>query len=120
VKRLAIETASLLRKRGARDIQANLPDVEVADEWLGGGYGRATREGEEARKLVADSVGLRLDPTYTGKTMAALLAMCRRRELRGPVLYWHTYDAIMPKDERPGPQDYLRLPEEFRQFCPAS
>ena len=119
VKRLAIETASLLRKRGARDIQANLADVEVADEWLG--VDTAVLRGRARRRVRCwRRAWLRLDPTYTGKTMAALLAMCRRRELRGSVLYWHTYDAITPKDERPAPRDYLRLPEEFRQFCPAS
>jgi 1-aminocyclopropane-1-carboxylate deaminase/D-cysteine desulfhydrase-like pyridoxal-dependent ACC family enzyme len=41
---------------------------------------------------VAAGAGLVADPTYTGKTLAALLADGRAGRLRGrSVLYWHSY-----------------------------
>ena len=68
--------------------------VQVETEWLGAGYGHRTQEAERALEL-ARSDGLELEPVYTGKAMAALLAMRSRRELGdGPVLYWHTHNAL--------------------------
>ena len=119
VRRMAVETARLIRNAGATGVETRLAEVTVFDQWLGGGYGRATRESEEALRLMATEEGVILDPTYTAKTMAGLTAMSLRREFRGPVLYWHTYDARMPGDERVGPVDYAVLPREFRRFCPA-
>jgi D-cysteine desulfhydrase len=119
VRRMAMETARLIRNAGAPGVEARLAEVAVFDQWLGGGYGRATRESEEALRLAATEEGVILDPTYTAKTMAGLTAMSLSREFRGPVLYWHTYDARMPGDERVGPADYAVLPREFRRFCPA-
>jgi D-cysteine desulfhydrase len=119
VRRMALETARLIRNAGATGVETRLAEVTVFDQWLGGGYGRATRESEEALQLMATEEGVILDPTYTAKTMAGLTAMSLRREFRGPVLYWHSYDARMPGNERVGPADYAALPREFRRFCPA-
>ena len=62
--------------------------VRVRDEQLGGGYGVATRAGDEATRAFAED-GIALDATYTAKAAAGLLAMARER--RGArLLYWHT------------------------------
>jgi len=119
VRRMALETARLIKNAGVPGLDVRLAEVAVFDQWLGGGYGRATRESEEALRLAATEEGVILDPTYTAKTMAGLTAMSLSREFRGPVLYWHTYDARMPGDERVGTADYAVLPREFRRFCPA-
>ncbi len=50
-----------------------LPRWRVEHLFFGGAYGRATPDADEAVHR-AGEVGLRLEPTYTGKTMAALLA----------------------------------------------
>jgi D-cysteine desulfhydrase len=43
----------------------------------------------------AGEVGLRLEPTYTGKTMAALLADAEAGRLDGKrVLFWNTYSSV--------------------------
>jgi 1-aminocyclopropane-1-carboxylate deaminase/D-cysteine desulfhydrase len=76
-------------------------------------------QGEEASRLMASEEGVQLEPTYTAKTVAGLTAMCAARELRGPVLYWHTYDARPAAESEFGPADYAALPREFRRFCPA-
>lgn len=119
VRRLALETARLLRQSGAGPLDAQIADVLVSDRWLGGGYGRSTTESEEALRFMTSQEAVPLEPTYTAKTMAGLLAMCTAGELRGPVLYWHTYDARMAGERAFGPADYAALPREFRRFCPA-
>jgi len=49
-------------------------DVRVDPDRVGGGYGAATQECREALLLAARSEGLILDPVYTGKAMAGLIA----------------------------------------------
>ena len=67
-------------------------DVQVNDDFLGGGYAVLTAAEREAVRLAARREGLLLDPVYTGKAMAGLLGLIRRGEI-GPdekVLFWHT------------------------------
>jgi L-cysteate sulfo-lyase len=52
--------------------------VEVEDGQLGDGYGMPTPGMVEAVELVARTEGILLDPVYSGKAMAGLLAMVRR------------------------------------------
>jgi len=49
-------------------------DIETYVEFTGPGYGVVTREGQEAIHLAARTEGLVLDPVYTGKAMAGLIA----------------------------------------------
>jgi len=118
VKRLALETAVVLRRNGAAGLEPKLADIAVLDRFLGGGYGRPDRRSEEARHLLAAEEELHLDPTYTAKAMAGLIDGCRTGEIRGPVLYWHTYDARLSDDERFDRADFAALPAPFRRFCP--
>ena len=66
--------------------------VTVDDGFVGAGYGIPTAESREAIELTARTEALFLDPTYTGKAMAGLIARIRRREFdKGEtVLFWHT------------------------------
>ncbi len=66
------------------------PAIEFDDFRLGGGYGVAT---EEARAAVARAaaIGIPLEPTYTGKTLAAALAA---PDPGGPDLYWQTHSTV--------------------------
>jgi 1-aminocyclopropane-1-carboxylate deaminase/D-cysteine desulfhydrase-like pyridoxal-dependent ACC family enzyme len=66
--------------------------VEVDDRFVGEGYGVPTEGSNEAIRLLARTEGLFLDPTYTGKAMAGLLAAVKSGELRTgqTVLFWHT------------------------------
>jgi 1-aminocyclopropane-1-carboxylate deaminase/D-cysteine desulfhydrase-like pyridoxal-dependent ACC family enzyme len=66
-------------------------DVEVDDGFVGGGYGLPTEASTEAIELCAIREALFLDPTYTSKAMAGLIARVRAREFAGEsVLFWHT------------------------------
>jgi L-cysteate sulfo-lyase len=65
--------------------------IEVDDGWVGEGYGLRTPASDEALNLCARSEALFLDPTYTAKAMAALIARMRGGDLsNGTVLFWHT------------------------------
>jgi 1-aminocyclopropane-1-carboxylate deaminase/D-cysteine desulfhydrase-like pyridoxal-dependent ACC family enzyme len=57
---------------------------------LGDGYGAFTDAGLEAIRLVARAEGAVLDPVYSGKAMAGLVAAARAGRVDGPVVFWHT------------------------------
>jgi 1-aminocyclopropane-1-carboxylate deaminase/D-cysteine desulfhydrase-like pyridoxal-dependent ACC family enzyme len=63
-------------------------DVEVVDA-RGPGYGVASDEGGAAASLAAATEGLLLDPVFTAKAMAALVARMRGRR-RGAAVFVHT------------------------------
>jgi 1-aminocyclopropane-1-carboxylate deaminase/D-cysteine desulfhydrase-like pyridoxal-dependent ACC family enzyme len=60
--------------------------------FVGEGYGVATDSGLEAMALAAETEGLVLDPVYTGKALAALVAHARqgRIETGADVVFVHT------------------------------
>jgi len=64
--------------------------IEVDDRFVGDGYGIPTPQSTEALELAARREALFLDPTYTAKAMAGLLARVRADELKGTILFWHT------------------------------
>ena len=66
--------------------------VRVTDDFVGDGYGRLTPEAREAIDLVARCEGILLDPVYTAKAMAALIAMVRADEFTSDqnILFIHT------------------------------
>lgn len=74
-------------------------DVKVGPEevvnfagFVGSGYGRPSPEGNEAVRLFARTEGLILDPVYTGKCAAALIAHAREGRLTkdDTVVFVHT------------------------------
>jgi D-cysteine desulfhydrase family pyridoxal phosphate-dependent enzyme len=67
-------------------------EVAVLDELIGAGYGIPTPESEEAIALLARTEGIVLDPVYTAKAMAGLIAQIRAGKISADqtVLFWHT------------------------------
>ena len=65
-------------------------DINLLGGYLGPGYGKASPEGDEAAALAARTEGLVLDPVFTAKAMAALIAEAGRGTLTGPVVFLHT------------------------------
>ncbi len=66
--------------------------IVVDDGFVGDGYGIATPSSGEAAHLAAATESLVLDPVYTAKAMAALIAYVRRGRYspEQTVLFWHT------------------------------
>jgi 1-aminocyclopropane-1-carboxylate deaminase/D-cysteine desulfhydrase-like pyridoxal-dependent ACC family enzyme len=67
-------------------------DVEATEDYVGPAYGAVTREGREALGLLARTEGTLLDPAYTAKAMAGLIADVRAERLTAdrPVVFLHT------------------------------
>ena len=74
------------------DLVAADTRVEVDDAFVGGGYGIPTDASVDAQRLAARLEALILDPTYTAKAMAALIAYVRdgRFTSNQRILFWHT------------------------------
>ena len=68
-------------------------DVSLIERtYVGKGYAAPTNEGMAAIKRLAQSEGLLLDPTYTGKAFAGLLDLHASGHFGDddPVIFWHT------------------------------
>ena len=86
-------------------------EIEVDDSFLGEGYGIPTPEGLAAIRLLARLEGLLLDPVYTGKAMAGLIAMIREGRFSDEqnVVFLHTggwpalfaYEEELAEEEAP-------------------
>ena len=90
VRELIEGMASML---GAKKATIGLDrDIEVDDSQVGGGYGVPTASSTEALELVARREGILLDPVYTAKAMAGLVARVRQGEFNEgqTILFWHT------------------------------
>ena len=83
---LANEAGALL---GA-DLALSEDDARLDLSQLGDGYGAFTRAGIEAIRLLARTEGVLLDPVYSAKGMAGLVADARAGRVEGPVVFWHT------------------------------
>ncbi len=104
-------THALMRKNDAGVPTLELRAPRVLDAYFGRAYGDPTSEGLRALKELEHREGIRLDPTYTSKTFAAVLDS----EGKAPILYWHTYNSAdltpLLKD-----RDYRDLPSAFQRF----
>ena len=65
-------------------------EFDLRMDWVGEGYGVPSPAGEAAIETMARREGIFLDPVYTGKAFAGLLAMARSGEVTGRTLFWHT------------------------------
>ena len=66
--------------------------IEVDDRFIGDGYGLPSEASREAIDILARTEAIFLDPTYTAKAMAALIAYVRQQKMvqNQTVLFWHT------------------------------
>ena len=86
VPRLAGEAAA----RTARPSPPARADID--HQHFGSGYGALTDATVEAIELAGRLEGLVLDPVYTGKAMAGLIAAVREQRVPAdrPLVFWHT------------------------------
>jgi 1-aminocyclopropane-1-carboxylate deaminase/D-cysteine desulfhydrase-like pyridoxal-dependent ACC family enzyme len=85
-------------------------------EFFGEEYGRFTEEGQRAVHLLLETEDVKIEGTYTGKTLAALLADTASGDLQGKkVLFWNTYNA---RDFSADIEDtdYHALPPAFHRY----
>ena len=72
-------------------VQRGTP-LEIDDRFFGEGYAMPTEGSREAIELFARTEAIFLDPVYTGKAMAGLIAFVRQQKFtaKQKVLFWHT------------------------------
>ncbi len=88
VHRLAEQTAASLGVRGGVPREA----ITALGDWVGPGYSLPSPEMIEAVRMLAQVEGILLDPVYTGKAMAGLIALVRNGTFKKGqnVLFVHT------------------------------
>jgi L-cysteate sulfo-lyase len=66
--------------------------LRLRADQVGAGYGSITEPTAAAIRLAARTEGIVLDPTYTGRALAGLIAAVRDGDLGAdaPVVFWHT------------------------------
>ncbi|MHA1292971.1 MAG: 1-aminocyclopropane-1-carboxylate deaminase/D-cysteine desulfhydrase [Promethearchaeota archaeon] len=112
-----------------QDLDNTIPNVKVVPEdfkvvtgYLGSEYGIKTIRGQNAVDLVMKLEGkknnFKLETTYTGKTMAAMLDFLEKKENKSKkVLFWNTYNSNdLNKYLKETNFNYLKLPQKFHQF----
>ncbi len=74
------------------NVNVTKDDATIYDEYIGEGHEVATKECLEAIRLVAQAEGLFLDPVYSGKSMAGLIDLIRKKRFTPEenVIYVHT------------------------------
>lgn len=88
--RVAQRMADLAALTGL-DVTVSPRDVRLFDGVLAPGYGQLNARTTAAIRQTAELEGLFLDPVYTGKAMAGLIALAGKAQLGGKrVLFWHT------------------------------
>lgn len=101
-----------------RSIPLDLPGrarLVCRDEFFGDGYGRTNAATEAAIDFAREHLGLALESTYSGKTMAALLADLDDGQAQN-VLFWNTWNSrALDVDESTAP-DFNVIPREFARY----
>jgi 1-aminocyclopropane-1-carboxylate deaminase/D-cysteine desulfhydrase-like pyridoxal-dependent ACC family enzyme len=84
VEELVVELARMA------GVAAPLDHVEFDGAQLGAGYGMPSDASEEAARLLARTEGVLVDPVYTAKGLAGLIALVRSGALDGRrAIFWH-------------------------------
>jgi D-cysteine desulfhydrase family pyridoxal phosphate-dependent enzyme len=88
VAELGTRTAALLEL----PLVLRQEEIVADDRFLGGGYGVVGDPEREAILLFARSEGILLDPVYTGRAAAGMIALIRGGEVpaTSTLLFWHT------------------------------
>ena len=107
---------ALLSKAGLRLPAWQEDRFRLRDEFFGGEYARHTPEAVAAVRLAWERWGIRLEGTYTGKTMAACLHDLGRGEMSGKrIVFWNTYNSRRAVYE----EDADTLTDEMWRALPA-
>jgi 1-aminocyclopropane-1-carboxylate deaminase/D-cysteine desulfhydrase-like pyridoxal-dependent ACC family enzyme len=70
-------------------IRVDPAEIELDAGYLGAAYGVPTQTASEAAELLARTEGILVDPIYTAKALAAVVARVRSGSLSGTIVFWH-------------------------------
>jgi len=112
------KTSSLLNSLDASfpRFEFSAADIDIRHDYFGKRYALFTREGMEAVSMMREREGIKLDGTYTGKTLAALIDDAKSGRAQGKtVLFWNTLNSRDFSDEISS-IDYHSLPRGFHRY----
>ena len=90
--------------------------LDIRHDFYGKQYALFTKEGMQAVSLMKEYEGIKLDGTYTGKTMAAVVADAGKSLLKDKkVLFWNTLNS-RDFSHYISNIDYHDLPREFHRY----
>lgn len=114
--RLGRKTLALIRKFDPTvpDFKLERADFTVLHDYAGTKYARFTKAGMEAVSLAQEKESLKLDGTYTGKTLSAIIDWSRKGKLQNKtVLFLNSYNSRPLEKLAPVLPDWRDLPEQF-------
>lgn len=117
-RRLFDKTHRLLRRAAPDFPRCPFPSAtfQFRHEFFGRAYALYTEEGMRAVRLLRDTEGISIEGTYTGKTLAALIADASAGNLRGKTaLFWNTCNARDFTADI-AEMDYHALPPAFHRY----
>ena len=115
------KTNSLLHSLDASFPRLEFPaaDIDIRHDYFGERYALFTNEGMKAVSLMKECEGIKLDGTYTGKALAALIDDANRGKLSNKaVLFWNTLNS-RDFPEAISSLDYRGLPRCFHRYFEA-
>jgi D-cysteine desulfhydrase len=115
LRRLMQKTALMMHA-----LDSSVPDdlsrrvrIRLRHAFFAGGYAQSDAKTEAAIKFSREQLGLALEPTYTGKAMAALLSDAVSG---GECLFWNTYNSVTHPLSAMAGVDRSAVPAEFRSY----
>ena len=91
--------------------------LQLRHEFFGDGYAQTNAATEQAIELARRDLNMRLEPTYTGKAMAALLHDLKDPATRSMrMLFWQSYHAADLPVSGDYPDDTSGVPKEFLRY----
>lgn len=117
--RMARRTLRMMRRYDASVPQVEIAarDLTVIGSALGDGYAHFTEAGTDLVREFQEHQQIRLDGTYTAKTLDGAMQFIRRHDLEGKThLFWHTFHA-MPNTDHVAMDG---LPPALRPYITAS
>jgi len=116
LKRLAEKTSSMLHSldNSFPEIKLDRNSVKLRHEFLGKGYAVFTKEGADAVIAAEKTEGIKLEGTYTGKTLSAIISDAPQLASKN-VLFWNTCNSIDLTGIISG-EDYRNLERRFHIY----
>ncbi|TFG01084.1 MAG: pyridoxal-phosphate dependent enzyme [Promethearchaeota archaeon] len=103
-------------------VEVKSEDFELIKGYLGSEYGAKTKRGQKAIDIVMElegqEKGFKLETTYTGKAMAAMLDYIQKESNKmKTILFWNTYNSNnLDQFLKETKFNFQKLPKEFHKF----
>lgn len=116
-RRLLYKTAALMHHYvpAIPSTLAERARLVCRNEFFGAGYGRTNDATESAIAFAREQLDLELESTYSGKTMAAMLADFRNGTV-SDALFWNTWNSQRLDIDDSTPPDFDVIPAEFARY----